>query len=356
MSTRGSQHQSDDHEAPLFAADAMLGRLAKKLRMLGYDVFYSAGIEDRELKRIALRERRVLLTRDHEIAETSLPVRVVLMESDDVAEQLSQVNRAFGLELGSASFTRCTECNVPVEIVDKLEIEDAVPPYVYATQDHFGRCPACGRIYWEATHVEHARQWLDDALDHGGTPAERGRALDPGARPGNVLVTGRPGVGKTTLLRRVLSGLDVEAGGFYTSEIRAGDKRVGFSIVSLSGERGVLAHVDHRGPYRVGRYGVNRDDLERIGVAALDRAVRESELIVMDEIGRMELCSPSFQEAVLRALDSARPVLGTIQQRRNAFLDAVRARADVEIVEVTEANRDGLVPELSSRVRELVSL
>jgi nucleoside-triphosphatase len=325
----------------------MLGRLARKLRMLGYDVFYRAGIEDNDLKRIALRERRVLLTRDREIVETSLPIDVRLIESDDVGEQLVQVVRDLGLSAGPCSFTRCTECNEPLVRMDKEEVRDLVAPYVYRTQDAFAHCPSCGRIYWEATHVEQARQWLRDVLD--GSFSEED---EPGVT--NILVTGRPGVGKTTLIRRVLASLPAEAGGFYTSEIRENGRRVGFSIESTGGARGTLAHVDYRGPYRVASYGVNRDDLERVGVAALDKAVEGSELILMDEIGRMELCSEAFQAAVMRALDAATPVFGTIQAASNPFLDAVRARSDVEIIEVTTQNRDAMVAVVGRRIAGLM--
>lgn len=156
----------------------------------------------------------------------------------------------------------------------------------------------------------------------------------------NVLVTGRPGVGKTTLVQRALDRLGVRAMGFVTVEIREGGERVGFSIVDLDGPSGVLARVDLESPYRVARYGVNRGDLERIGVAALDRAAGRARLIVMDEIGRMELCSEAFQRAVGRALDSPVPVLATVQDHRNPFLDAVRAREDAALVRVTEPDRD----------------
>ncbi|MCK5597594.1 MAG: NTPase [Candidatus Eisenbacteria sp.] len=170
----------------------------------------------------------------------------------------------------------------------------------------------------------------------------------------NLLVTGRPGVGKTTLIERVLDFLDIDAGGFYTSEMLDGGRRVGFSIVGLHGDSGVLAHVDHEGSFRVGKYGVNCEDLERVGVRAVDQALKHSRLIVMDEIGRMELCSQAFQEAVGRALDSPKPVLGTIQDRTNAFLDSVRARPDVEVLRVNTGNRECLVPILRDRMLELL--
>jgi nucleoside-triphosphatase len=332
--------ENNTAETRAFAADAMLGRLAKKLRMLGYDVFYRAGIDDRELKGIALRERRVLLTRDHEVAETSLPVTVVFIESDDVSEQLSQVVERLGLDTDSGSFSRCTLCNQPLEPVEKASIRELVPPYVYSTQHRFARCPSCGRVYWEATHVRQARRWIREALG--------------GPQSVNVFVTGRPGVGKTTLIRRVLSELDAEVGGFYTSEIREGGTRVGFAITALSGETGILAHADHGGPHRVGKYGVFREELERVGVPALNEAVRDAELIVMDEIGRMELCSKAFQQAVLRALDSSKPVLGTIQQRRGPFLDCVRSRPDIEVLEVTDENRDAMAKAVRERLERLL--
>ena len=170
----------------------------------------------------------------------------------------------------------------------------------------------------------------------------------------NLFVTGRPGVGKTTLIRSVLTELGARVGGFYTVEVRKEGHRIGFDIVSTDGERGVLARHDLPSPHRVARYGVNREDLERIGVPAIERAVGESELIVMDEIGRMELCSERFQRAVIVALDSEVPVLGTIQDRRNSFLDAVRDRGDVRMVTVTEFNRDDLVVSIAADARRLV--
>lgn len=166
----------------------------------------------------------------------------------------------------------------------------------------------------------------------------------------NVLVTGRPGVGKTTLVSAVVDALGVRAMGFVTREIRERGERVGFSIADLEGPSGILARVDLESPHRVGRYGVNRDDLERIGVKALDRAIGRGRLIVMDEIGRMELCSEPFQRAVGRALDSPVPVLATIQDRANPFLDAIRARDDIELLRITEGDRD------SARVRVVLLL
>jgi uncharacterized protein with PIN domain len=153
---------------PTFAADAMLGRLAKLLRMLGCDVFYDSGIDDPELKLLAVREGRIVLTRDREIADTNLPIEVVLVESDLPDEQLREVVERFSLDVEGALFTRCLLCNTLVEDVRREDVEERVPPYVYATQERFVRCPSCGRIYWAATHVAGAKRRLQGLFGVGG--------------------------------------------------------------------------------------------------------------------------------------------------------------------------------------------
>ncbi len=171
---------------------------------------------------------------------------------------------------------------------------------------------------------------------------------------GNILLTGSPGVGKTTLVRRVLEGIDARVGGFYTEEIREQGKRVGFSIRTFDGRTGVLAHVNQKGPHRVGRYGVNIEDLETIAAESVVSAVESDDLVVIDELGRMELFSALFQRVVMEALDSEKPVFGTIQARRNSFLASVRSRDDVNVIEVTSANRDALVASVRNDVAALV--
>jgi uncharacterized protein with PIN domain len=138
----------------------MLGRLAKSLRMLGYDVLYRSDIADSELKLLAVREGRILLTRDTEIAETRLPAQVLLVESDERGNQLKQVVRTFGLSPTDRLFTRCIVCNAVLRTVTKADVKGEVPPYVYEHRDSFKRCPECRRVYWSATHVERARAWL----------------------------------------------------------------------------------------------------------------------------------------------------------------------------------------------------
>jgi len=151
--------------APTFAADVMLGKLARVLRMLGYDVAYRSDAPDKAVRLLALREGRVVLTRDREVAATCLPIRVVLVEGDRVTDQLRHVVRALDLAIDEGRlFTRCILCNEPVAEVSPDEVRGLVPPYVHRTQTRFARCPSCGRVYWAATHVERAREWLRSAL------------------------------------------------------------------------------------------------------------------------------------------------------------------------------------------------
>ena len=178
-----------------------------------------------------------------------------------------------------------------------------------------------------------------------------------------ILLTGRPGVGKTTVVREVLARWEAGAGGFYTEEIREQGRRTGFRLVTLDGATGILASVNISSPCCVGKYGVNLRDLEQVGVEALNRAVRQpgasllvideahqsqrdssstTDLIVIDEIGRMELFSAVFREAVERALDSPKLVLGTVMARSHPWVDAIKARSNVSLVEVTPLNRSTL--------------
>ncbi len=156
----------------------------------------------------------------------------------------------------------------------------------------------------------------------------------------NLLLTGRPGIGKTTLIRAIVEKLGPsKAGGFWSKEIREGGCRVGFSIETLSGQTGVLAHCGLNSGPRLGRYFVNIKDINEIVVPALVNARQSDKLIIIDEIAKMELFSKEFAREVWRCLDSQR-VVATIQQRRDEFLDEVRARKDVRLLELTVSNRN----------------
>jgi nucleoside-triphosphatase len=161
------------------------------------------------------------------------------------------------------------------------------------------------------------------------------------------LLTGRPGAGKTTCLRRALDLARLPAGGFLTEEIRERGTRVGFALRTLDGRRATLAHVRRSGPPRVGKYGVDVDALERVGVPAIRAAVEAGHLVVVDEIGKMEAASPAFRQAVEEALRSPAIVLGTILAAAHPWADGIKADPVVTLIPVTLANRDALPAELA---------
>jgi hypothetical protein len=136
-----------------FAADKMLGRLAKWLRIIGQDVAYGPHLSGYGLIRAARREGRLILTRDRSLVKKNPPA-ILLIESDRFREQLKQVIQAFQLDPLKEAFTRCAECNTPLEPIGKESVREKVPAYVYSTQERFSACARCGRIYWPATHQE----------------------------------------------------------------------------------------------------------------------------------------------------------------------------------------------------------
>ncbi|MCL5961572.1 MAG: Mut7-C RNAse domain-containing protein [Chloroflexi bacterium] len=142
-----------------FVADAMLGRLAKWLRILGYDTLYSAEMDDASLARLARQEGRILLTRDTRLVQRR-GLTYLLVESDIVEEQLRQVVGELRLDVEEAVFSRCPSCNTPLETTDKPSVAGLVPPYVYATQGQFKRCPRCRRLFWRGTHWDRMKEKL----------------------------------------------------------------------------------------------------------------------------------------------------------------------------------------------------
>lgn len=169
----------------------------------------------------------------------------------------------------------------------------------------------------------------------------------------SLLLTGHPGIGKTTIIRKVARALGTRADGFYTEEIRGPGGRRGFKLITLRGEQTVLAHKDLRDPNlpHVGRYGVDVAAFERVGVAALQRAMREGKLIIVDEIGRMELYSTAFQETLLQAILGPHHLIGTIMAKPHPEADAIKLLAQVTLWEVNRMTRD----EMPSRVLKWVS-
>jgi nucleoside-triphosphatase THEP1 len=158
----------------------------------------------------------------------------------------------------------------------------------------------------------------------------------------NIFVTGPPRCGKSTLIERVVGRIQKPMTGFFTQEIRERGKRVGFSITTLDGKEGVLAHQEIKSRFRVGKYGVNLGHIDEIAVPSMIPS-KADEIVVIDEIGKMECFSPLFRQTLVKVLDSENPVLGSIAMKGGKFIQKVREREDVLLVHVTEKNRDELV-------------
>lgn len=160
----------------------------------------------------------------------------------------------------------------------------------------------------------------------------------------NLLVMGEPGVGKSTLVRTILDRLSCSIGGILTEEMLLDEERVGFKLRSLTdGNEHTLAHRDHPGPLRVGRYCVELGTVRHIAIPAIQEAIASRELIVIDEIARMQLVSRPFSDVVLEAIRSPKPVLGTVHSRSHVFTDKLKQRPDVLLIELTQENRDEML-------------
>lgn len=167
----------------------------------------------------------------------------------------------------------------------------------------------------------------------------------------NFLIEGRPGGGKTTVMQTLAAQCgSKKIGGFLTVEIREGRERKGFRIETFAGATGTLAHVDlPAGPY-VGKYRVDLAAFERIAVNGLRDALPDSDLLLIDEIGRMELLSNRFQRLVARCLDSPIPVVATVMQNPHSFLDQIKQRDDVRLIKLTRENREQHIRELVDQI------
>ncbi|MET7493866.1 NTPase [Streptomyces sp900116325] len=169
-----------------------------------------------------------------------------------------------------------------------------------------------------------------------------------------ILLEGRPGVGKTTAIRRLaalLNGRDIV--GFTTEEIRQGGARVGFALETAAGRRAVLAHAGFPGPPKVGRYGVDLGVMDRLALPALMAASADPaprQLVLIDELGRMELASASFREAVRSLFEADVDVVATVHAHSDPFTDALKQRPGIELIAVTRVNRNALPERLATRL------
>lgn len=144
-----------------FAADRNLGKLAKWLRILGYDTLYERGNADREFLRRAAEERRIVLTRKRLPARCAPRGLLVVVAADRVEAQVSEVLKALKIDPDPARrMSRCVRCNAPLREVSKAVVEGLVPAHVYGTHTRFRRCPCCGKIFWPGTHTGHVEEYL----------------------------------------------------------------------------------------------------------------------------------------------------------------------------------------------------
>jgi len=152
-------------DAPKFIVDCNVGKLAKWLRLMGYDTSFFNGTDDSQLVATALAEGRVILSRDTQIMErrviTSGKLKAILIQSDKPELQIRQVIDALELDSNFRPFTICLECNQVLAERNKDEVKELVPPYVFKTQSQFMQCPACHRVYWRGTHWQSMTKRLE---------------------------------------------------------------------------------------------------------------------------------------------------------------------------------------------------
>ena len=155
----------------------------------------------------------------------------------------------------------------------------------------------------------------------------------------NILVTGPPRSGKSTLIEKVVQSISRPATGFFTQEIREKGRRVGFSITTLQGKTGVLAHQNIRSTFRVGKYGVNLEDLDQIAVPSM-LPTSLDQVVVVDEIGKMECFSRLFKETLLKVLSSDNLVIGSVAIKGDRFIQSIKKRDDVSLIPISQNTRD----------------
>lgn len=160
------------------------------------------------------------------------------------------------------------------------------------------------------------------------------------------LLTGRPGTGKTSIIKQVVAGFEGKASGFYTEEIREQGIRLGFKLITLDGVSTILAHIDIKSRYQVSKYGVDVGALEQVGIPALEKSSQEDDLIVIDEIGKMELFSIKFRDVVSHLIGSGKKILGTIMLKPHPWADAIKQRPEVHLITVTRENPSSVIGEL----------
>jgi len=170
----------------------------------------------------------------------------------------------------------------------------------------------------------------------------------------NLIVTGKPGVGKTTLVKEAVWPYRQKVGGFYTEEVVEGRQRLGFRLRTFRGEEGLLASKRMASPHRLNKYGVDLAVLETLGIASVRKALDGKALVVIDEIGSMEMMSAAFRATVLECLGGPKPVLATIRQGAQPFTDSIKALDRTKLRALTRENFGQVREEVRAWVEDAV--
>ena len=168
----------------------------------------------------------------------------------------------------------------------------------------------------------------------------------------NILVTGPPGCGKSTLIEKVVKRIEGPATGFFTREIQERGRRIGFSITTLDGRKGVLAHQNIMSQFRVGKHGINIEDIDSLAVSAMIPAQRE-QVIIIDEIGKMECFSALFKKTLIQVFDSVNFVIGSIALKGDHFIQQIKERSDVLLINVSVQNHNILIDQILDSIKKL---
>jgi len=169
-----------------------------------------------------------------------------------------------------------------------------------------------------------------------------------------ILLTGLPGCGKTTAVIKIVESLKgIPVAGFYTEEIRQNETRTGFRWRRLDGREGILAGVDIKSRFRVGRYGVDVAGFDKFVVPVLDTERTDADIFVIDEIGKMECFSQKFVDAVRRLFTSRESVLATVAKKGAGFIEEVKTYPNVKLFNLTGQNRDKTVAEVIDLLRRV---
>lgn len=168
------------------------------------------------------------------------------------------------------------------------------------------------------------------------------------------LITGKPGIGKTTLIKKLSLSFDLkDICGFYTEEIREKNKRVGFKIITLNNGEGILAHINFRSPYKISKYYVDIQNFEKLIISELN-LVNKRKIILIDEIGKMELFSKSFKEKIIEIFQLDKIIIATIPISKIEFIENLKSLPKVKIYEITFENRNQLLKILKEEVNNLL--